>query len=179
MKNFTKTTIIFFLMFLLVFLVFSCENKQKKEISYKNLSIESTQKLLDEIKTLGSDLLMNVESYNILLEELEKYKSEGIVINSLDGITVECNRNYFKMLGYKYKEIKSITYQELTPTKWHAMENDLFEKVMKTGYSGVYKKEYIRKDGSIFPISIQSWLIMDERQQPDRLFGIVQDNSAK
>ena len=46
---------------------------------------------------------------------------------------------------------------------------------METGYSGVYEKEYIRKDGSIFPIRIQAWLIMDEKHKPSRLLGIVQD----
>ena len=123
---------------------------------------------------MGHDLLMNAESYDILLNELEKYKDEGIVINSLDGITIEANRNYLKMLGYTPEEIKSITYQELTPSKWHAMEDELFRKVKKTGYSGVYEKEYIRKDGTVFPIRIQSWLILDENHKASRLFGIIQ-----
>ena len=71
------------------------------------------------------------------------------------------------------------TYQELTPAKWHLKEHNLFEKVMKTGYSGVYEKEYIRKDESIFPIRIQAWLIMDEKHKPSRLLGIVQDISGE
>jgi len=175
MKNITKTIIIYLLIFVMVFLALSCEKEQNKETTYMNLSIEAPQKLLKEIRALGPSLLMNVDSYNILLNELEKYKDEGIVINSLDGITIEANRNYLKMLGYTSEEIKSITYQELTPLKWHAMENDLFRKVMKTGYSGVYEKEYIRKDGTVFPIRIQSWLIMDENHKASRLFGIIQD----
>ncbi|MFC2102659.1 PAS domain-containing protein [Bacteroidota bacterium] len=130
-----------------------------------------------EIKELGHDLLMNVNSYDILVNELEKYTDEGIVINSLDGITIEANSSYLDMLGYTSEEIMSITYQELTPSEWHAMENDLFRKVMETGYSGVYEKEYIRKDGTVFPIRIQSWLIMDENHNPIRLFGIVQEIS--
>ena len=149
-----------------------------EEIKYGNLSIESSKKLLEEVKELGPSLLMNIGSYNILLNELKKHKTEGIVINSLDGITIEANRNYLEMLGYTSAEIKSITYQELTPSKWHAMENDLFGKVMKTGYSGVYEKEYIRKDGTVFPIRIQSWLIMDKNHKASRLFGIIQDISS-
>ena len=142
------------------------------------MSIESSKKLLEEFKELGPSLLMNIGSYNILLNELKKHKTEGIVINSLDGITIEANRNYLKILGYTSAEIKSITYQELTPSKWHAMENDLYGKVMKTRYSGVYEKEYIRKDGTVFPIRIQSWLIMDKNHKASRLFGIIQDISS-
>ena len=178
MKNITKTIIISLLIFVMVFLALSCEKEQNKETTYMNLSIEAPQKLLKEIRALGPGLLMNADSYNILLKELEKYNDEGIVINSLDGMTSDANKAYLKMLGYTSEEIKSITYQELTPAKWHAMEHDLFEKVIKTGYSGVYEKEYIRKDGSIFPIRIQAWLIMDKKQQPDRLIGIVQDISS-
>ena len=178
MKNFKNSITLYLLVFAVPFLTQSCSINPIKEINYSNLSIESSQKLLKEIKELGPSLLMNVDSYNILLNELEKYKDKGIVINSLDGITIEANRNYLKMLGYTSEEIKSITYQELTPSKWHAMENALFRKVMETGYSGVYEKEYIRKDGTVFPIRIQSWLIMDENHKASRLFGIVQDMSS-
>jgi len=178
MKNFKNSITLYLLVFAVPFLTQSCSINPIKEINYSNLSIESSQKLLKEIKELGPSLLMNVDSYNILLNELEKYKDKGIVINSLDGITIEANRNYLKMLGYTSEEIKSIAYQELTPSKWHAMENDLFRKVMETGYSGVYKKEYIRKDGTVFPIRIQSWLIMNENHKASRLFGIVQDMSS-
>ncbi|MDO9566712.1 MAG: PAS domain-containing protein [Candidatus Desulfaltia sp.] len=178
MKNFKISIAVYLLVFAVPFLIQSCSINQIKEINHSNLSIESSQKLLKEIKELGHGLLMNVDSYNILLDELEKYKDQGIVINSLDGITIEANSNYLKMLGYTSEEIKSVTYQELTPSKWHAMENDLFRKVMKTGYSGVYEKEYIRKDGTVFPIRIQAWLIMDENHKASRLFGIIEDMSS-
>ncbi len=175
MKN-VKIPITFYLTVLVVpFLLQFCSLNKTKEINYSNLNIESPQELLKEIKESGHDLFMNDDSYNILLNELEKCNDEGIVINSLDGITIEANNMYLKMLGYTSEEIKSMTYQELTPSKWHTMENDLFRKVMETGYSGVYEKEYIRKDGTVFPIRIQSWLIMDEDHNPIRLFGIVQE----
>lgn len=179
MKNHSRTIILCFAIFVVIFLAQSCVKKQIREVNYSNLSIQSSQELLKEIETLGPDLLMDVDSYDILVKELGNYNGEGIVINSLDGMTLDENKAYLKMLGYTSEEIRSITYQELTPAKWHLMEHNLFEKVMKTGYSGVYEKEYIRKDGSIFPIRIQAWLIMDERHKPSRLLGIVQDISSE
>jgi len=179
MKNHSRTIILYFTIFVVIFLTQSCVKKQIREVDYNNLSIQSSQKLLQEIETWGPDLLMNVDSYDILVEELENYNGEGIVINSLDGMTLDENKAYLKMLGYTSEEIRSITYQELTPAKWHPIERDLFEEVMKTGYSGVYEKEYIRKDGSIFPIRIQAWLLMDEKHKPFRLLGLVQDISGE
>ena len=174
MKIFRIPITVYLLVFAVPFFTQSCSKNQSKKINYA-LSIDSSQKLLKEIKKLGPDLLMNAASYNTLINELKKDKDAGIVINSLAGITIEANRNYLKMLGYTPEEIKVITYQELTPSKWHAMENKLFKKVMKTGYSGVYEKQYIRKDGTVFPIRTQAWLIMDKNHKPSRLFGIVQD----
>ncbi|NQU19039.1 PAS domain S-box protein [bacterium] len=49
----------------------------------------------------------------------------------------------------------------------------------KTGYSGVYNKEYIRKNGTVFPIRMQAWLTRDEKGVPSRLLGIVRDVSKK
>ncbi len=152
MGNYAKTIINYVLFFVMTFFAQNCAAEKIKEIGRSSLSIESPQKLIEEIKSTGVNLLMNTDSYDILVKELENYNGEGIVINSLDGITLDANKAYLKMLGYTSEKIKSITYQELTPAKWHTMEHDLFEKVMKTGYSGVYKKEYIRKDGTIFPI---------------------------
>ena len=47
------------------------------------------------------------------------------------------------------------------------------EQVMKRGYSDEYEKEYIRKDGTVFPISTWAWLIRDENGKPKRIWGII------
>jgi signal transduction histidine kinase len=46
---------------------------------------------------------------------------------------------------------------------------------MKRGHSELFEKEYFRKDGSVFPISIRVWLIRDEKWNPAGMWGIVRD----
>ncbi|MGA2404165.1 MAG: PAS domain S-box protein, partial [Syntrophobacteraceae bacterium] len=46
---------------------------------------------------------------------------------------------------------------------------------MARGYSDEYEKEYIRKDGTAFPISIRVWLMKNEQGQPVEVWGIVRD----
>ena len=121
----------------------------------------------------------NNERIDTLLNSLDQACYSGIVLNTLDGKTLDANQAYLDMLGYRLDEIREITYQELTPKKWHEMEQELFEEVLKQGYSGVYEKEYIRKDGTIFPTRHQAWLIYDDEGKPSRLFGIVQDITPK
>ena len=151
--------------------------KRTGDPKLSTFSLESPAQLLAEIKALGPRYFVNTNSYDLLIEALESYQGEGIVINSPDGITIAANQAYLAMLGYTMTEIRSVTYQQLTPAKWHAMEEKLFQKVLKTGYSGFYEKEYIRKDGSEFPIRNHAWLLLDSEQKPYRLFGLVQDLS--
>ncbi len=121
----------------------------------------------------------NTERIYTLMNSLDQACYSGIVLNTLDGKTLDANQFYLDMLGYSLDEIREITYQELTPKKWHEMEQKLFEKVLKQGFSGVYEKEYIRKDGTIFPTRHQAWLIYDAEGNPSRLFAIVKDITPK
>ena len=62
MKNFKISITVYLLVFAVPFLTQSCSINQIKEINYSNLSIESSQKLLKEIKELGPGLLLYVVS---------------------------------------------------------------------------------------------------------------------
>jgi PAS domain S-box-containing protein len=80
------------------------------------------------------------------------------------------------MLGYSKDELKTMNYQHLTPEKWRQKDEEITrEQVIKKGYSELFEKEYFRKDGSVFPISIRVWLIRDEKWRPAGMWGIVRD----
>lgn len=117
-----------------------------------------------------------------LLESEKRYRGlyesirDGIVRCDMQGNVIDCNGAYLEMLGYTEDEIKRLTYQELTPAKWHAMEEALVrEQVLKRKFSEEYEKEYIRKDGTVFPVSLKVWLIEDEFGEPSGMWGIVRD----
>lgn len=142
-------------------------------------SNKSKAKLIDELVTLQTRLEESEERYRTLTRALNEASQDGIVINSLNGMTVNANQTYLDMLGYTLEEVQQITYQQLTPQKWYEMEQKLFNLVMKRGYSGPYEKEYIRKNGTVFPIRIQAWFIRDKQGNPYRLLGIVRDISEE
>ena len=101
---------------------------------------------------------------------------DGIAMTDIKGHIVECNRAFLDMLGYAEKEIKNITYQQTTPVKWHDMErNIVINKILKTGYSDIYEKEYIKKDGTVFPVSMRVWAIKDEAGKIKGLWAIIRD----
>ena len=101
---------------------------------------------------------------------------DGIAMTDIKGSIIECNRAFLDMLGYTEKEMKNITYRQTTPVKWHDMErNIVINKILKTGYSDAYEKEYIRKDGTAFPVSMRVWAIKDEAGNITGMWGIVRD----
>jgi PAS domain S-box-containing protein/putative nucleotidyltransferase with HDIG domain len=80
------------------------------------------------------------------------------------------------MLGYSIEEIKRLTYQEITPKRWHKTEAEIFKnQIVKRGYSDEYEKENIKKDGTSLPITLRSWLIKDKQEKPIGTWAIIRD----
>ena len=101
---------------------------------------------------------------------------DGVVFVGLDGPIEEANPAYLDMLGYGLDEIVGMTYQQLTPPRWAAMEAEIVaEQVISRGYTDEYDKEYIRKDGSVFPVAVRAILVRDEAGTPVRIMGMVRD----
>lgn len=112
------------------------------------------------------------EKYRILYETIK----DGIVATDMDGHILECNQAYVDMFGYSKDEIIKLTYHQITPEKWRRMESRVVkELIIGRGYSDEYEKEYRRKDGTVFPISIRVWLIKDEYGKPKGMWGIIRD----
>ena len=101
---------------------------------------------------------------------------DGVVFVGLDGPVEEANPAYLDMLGYELDELVGMTYQQLTPPRWAAMEADIVaEQLLSRGYTDEYEKEYIRKGGSVFPVAVRAILVRDETGAPVRIMGIVRD----
>ena len=101
---------------------------------------------------------------------------DGVVFVGLDGPVEEANPAYLDMLGYQLDELVGMTYQQLTPRRWAAMEADIVaEQLLSRGYTDEYEKEYIRKGGSVFPVAVRAILVRDETGAPVRIMGIVRD----
>ena len=112
----------------------------------------------------------------------KKYRSfyqsilQGFVSVDLDGNIMEANQSYLEMLGYTAEEIQGLRYQDITPLNWHEFEANIVEQqILPRGYSDIYEKEYIRKDGTVFPIELRTYLIKDETGAPAGMWAFVRD----
>ena len=100
---------------------------------------------------------------------------DGFVLVGMDGVIRDSNETYRKMIGYSCEELAQVTYKDLTPERWHAMEARIVaEQILPRGFSEVYEKEYRRKDGTVFPAELRTFLLK-ESERPLAMWAIVRD----
>jgi len=128
------------------------------------------------------DITVRKELETCLFTSETKYRRlyetnrDGIVQTDRTGCIVECNKAYADMLGYSKEELLDLTYQQLTPEKWRQMENEVINQSWeRADYSPVYEKEFMKKDGAVFPVSVRVWVVTDENGKPLEMWSIVRD----
>jgi len=108
--------------------------------------------------------------------ELYDNLRDGFAVVNLKGRIIEWNRAFQEMLGYSSGEIRALSYDQITPKKWHELESKILrDQVMVRGYSDLYEKEYIRKGGETFPVSLRTYLMRNDRGKPVGMWAFVRD----
>lgn len=137
---------------------------------------------LSQLAELAWDIIQRKQAEDALKLSEKRYRLlyesmiDGYVSVDMNGKFISCNKAYRDMLGYTEEELAQLTYQEITPEKWHSIENVIVdEQIIKRGFSDVYEKEYIRKDGIVFPVELHVVLIRDEDGSPLGMWAIVRD----
>jgi PAS domain S-box-containing protein len=128
------------------------------------------------------DITRRKQMENVLRESEARYRRveesmrDASAFVSMDGRLQEWNFVFRDMLGYLDDELAQLTYTDITPVKWRETEAKIIaEQVLPHGYSEVYEKEYCRKDGTIFPVELRTFLLRDEKGQPAGMWAIVRD----
>lgn len=139
------------------------------------------------IDTISDELALSLEklaTHNALDESQRKYKQifeksrDGYVMVNESGHIIEANPSFCRMLGYTREELLGFKdFYSITPEKWHRWERDkIWNKLLKEGYSGIYEKEYIHKDGHIFPVELEAYTVHNkDTGKPDYFWGVARD----
>lgn len=97
-----------------------------------------------------------------LLGALFKLSPIGIALTDFEtGSFIDANEKLIEYSGFSKDELLGLTNQDLTPPEYTGNESRI-NKVMKArGAFAPYEKEYIRKDGSRYPVQMRGKLIED------------------
>jgi two-component system, cell cycle sensor histidine kinase and response regulator CckA len=110
--------------------------------------------------------------------EIFKHSRDGFVMVDADGRIIDANDAFCAMLGYALDEMLALgDFYEITPERWREWEKvEIWQKrLLGRGYSGLYEKEYIRKDGTVFPVELRSYVVHRENGEIDYLWGTARD----
>lgn len=158
--------------------------QQKLEAQSEQLmaEIEVRKQTETELQLHRDHLEALVEERTAALgEREERYESlfqssfDGIAESTLNGRLIFCNPAYADMTGQSAEELKKHRYQDITPPKWADLDAKQVQQCLEQGYSDIYEKELIGKDGAIVPISTRTWLRKNASGNPVSLWSIVQD----
>ena len=126
---------------------------------------------LEEQKKSEQQLMFSEKRYRRLYQTT----LDGIMARDSKGAMIDCNLAYAKMLGYSKKELRNLKINDLLPEKWLEQREKIVKKVLQTGYSIVFEREYKRKDGSVFPASVRTWRLTDGKGKVVGIWSIVRD----
>ncbi|KKM66266.1 hypothetical protein LCGC14_1482920, partial [marine sediment metagenome] len=149
------------------------ENKSFISEEYDLLIEIGTQlkRILDG-REIQRKLKESEETYRLLFES----STDGIASADTEGNFIDINKAFLDLLGYSREELLKLNFRDITPQKWHEMEDNLLIKQLSEEKdSGIYEKEYIQKDGTIIPIDIRFWIVKDNQGDPIRMWFIVRD----
>jgi PAS domain S-box-containing protein len=148
-------------------------NRQIKELGRQVADMEASEA---QRKRTEEALRRSERRYRDLYDNLR----DGSAAVDMNGKIIEFNSAFQKMLGYASDELYQLTYEDITPKEWHAMEAEIVEnQVLKRGYSDLYEKEYRKKDGRIFPVELRTYFIQDEDGKAVGMWAVIRDATER
>lgn len=129
-----------------------------------------------EYTRLTQALRTSEAKYRRLFESVR----DAFAVVDMGGHIIEFNAALEELTGYSSDELRCLTYVDLTPPRWHELEERIVrEQVMTRGYSDIYEKEYRRKDGNCVPIELRTLLVRDDDGQPAAMWAFIRDISDR
>jgi len=103
----------------------------------------------------------------------------GIALNDYaTGDFVDLNEALLKPTGYTREEFVSLSYWDVTPKEYEEQEMQQLETMERTGRYGPFEKEYIRKDGSRYPVLLNGIVVYDSSGRK-LIWSIIEDISER
>ena len=127
---------------------------------------EREQREKSEIKLSRSE-----EKFRMLFE----HSPIGMaMVEHSTGKFLEVNKSLLNSAGYSKEEFLALNYWQLTPKEYDEQEARQIEELNQTGQFGPNYKEYIRKDGSRYPIRINGFLLTNVDGEKV-VWGVLED----
>jgi PAS domain S-box-containing protein len=151
-------------------------DKTKEELLIELTKLREENLLLKSVhKTQDIERVLAQNKFQMLFEQSPI--GMALVLHET-GEFLEVNNSILKSTGYTKEEFLNLSYWDLTPKEYEQQEIDQLQTLNETGRFGPNFKEYIRKDGSRYPLSISGALFIDVDGRKV-VWGIIEDISDR
>jgi len=119
------------------------------ETRQTELALEEYRNQLEKRVAERTAEIKKVSDYNQMLFDTTPI---GLALCKMDGQIVDVNTAYCDIVGYNEADVKQLSYWDLTPKEYEALEQRQLESIKTLGFYGPYEKEYRHKDGHRVPV---------------------------
>ncbi|MCH8550282.1 MAG: PAS domain S-box protein, partial [Natronospirillum sp.] len=131
-------------------------------------------------KTLEREhALNNLQLSESRLRALFELSPIGIALNDFEtGDFVDVNEALLAPTGYTRDQFMALSYFDVTPEQYMDQETAQLDSLRQTGRYGPFEREYIRKDGSRYPVRLIGTLVEDTEGR-HLIWSIIEDISER
>jgi PAS domain S-box-containing protein len=150
-----------------------------RKLEDKMVQLEAVEKELREKNTaLELDIKERMRSENALALINHTFKSivDCVSITDCDNNILFVNQTFLDTYGYAESELigKSIL---IVRADVHSGGDTVLQETLSGGWKGEILNR--KKDGTVFPVSLSTSVVYDEKKQPIALVGIASDNTER
>ena len=115
----------------------------------------------------------------LLLKVLEG-ASQPFVVADTNGRIVGCNGAFCRLLGRGRDELAALgSIADLTPARWRKNEAGIIAGQVRSRMPAIYRKEYLLRDGTAFPVEVYNHVIFDRAGRPLYFYAFISDLSRR
>ncbi|ROQ20697.1 PAS domain S-box-containing protein [Marinimicrobium koreense] len=160
-----------------------------RDNSYRWIAGQARPERLSDGSTLWHGYLHDIHDQELARQALERNETRfrslfefapiGMALNDYKtGLFIDLNDALIKPTGYTREEFIQLSYWQITPEEYAEEEQRALSDLKTLGRYGPLEKEYIRKDGSRYPVKLQGMLSQDPDGRPV-IWSLIEDISER
>lgn len=132
-----------------------------------------------------STALMRQRAVNELKQSESRFRALfelspiGIALNDFEtGRFLDINEALLRPTGYSWQEFTQLDYFSVTPIEYLPEEQRMRDVLIEQNQYGPFEKEYIRKDGTHYPVLLNG-VLMEDNTGRQLIWSIIEDISER